>query len=822
MANFRPAFGWMIVILVTALGTARGAGGDVRLLPPSARLVGPHARQRFIVERSEGPVGTADVTSRAVFTTDNPRVATVDASGFVVPVDDGLATLSATVDGRAVRATISVEDHDRDESWSFRNHVEPVLTKEGCNSGACHGAAAGKNGLRLTLRGYAPEVDHAVLTRQALGRRVIKTAPQESLLLLKPTGAIEHGGGVRFTTLSLEYRVIAEWIAAGTPGPTASDPEIKALTLYPGAVRLKPGDVQQVLVQATYSDGRIEDVTHWSKFSSTDESVAAVDETGRLKVTGRGEAYVSIWFASQVGRITVTSPFETRLDPGVFASARRNNPIDDKNLAKLAALKIPPSSDCGDSVWLRRAYLDATGTLPPIEQVDAFLKDGSPDKRGKLIDRLLKSPEFVDYWAYKWSDLFLVSSQKLPAPAMWSFYRFVRESVARNVPWDQFARSIVTAQGSTLSNGAGNFFVLHRDPIDLTENASMAFMGLALTCARCHNHPLEKWTQDQYYGFANLFGRVKLKDGETAGDAVVATAAEGEILHPRRGIAMQPQPLDGAAMTLGDTHDRRAAFADWLARPDNPYFAKAAVNRVWSNFFGRGLVDPDDDLRVSNPPSDQALLDWLVADFIAHRYDIKHVIRTIMTSAVYSRSSLPVPGNELDTKFLSHYRVKRLPAEVLLDAIAQVTEVPTPFGGYPAGWRSIQLPDSKVENAFLESFGRPARLATCSCERSVEPSMAQALHLANGKTINDKLRSDASVAARAIARKDDDVAIVDRLFLSSLSRHATAAENDRMKRALKDCVSGLSDTNAIATGRRQAVEDLYWAVLTCQEFLFNH
>ena len=822
MANSPLLFRWLMAALATALCTAQSAGADVRLLPPSARLVGPHARQRFIVERSEGPVGIADVTSKAVFATDNPRVATVDASGFVVPAGDGLATLSATVDGHAVRATISVEDHDRDESWSFRNHVEPVLTKEGCNSGACHGAAAGKNGLRLSLRGYAPEVDHAVLTRQTLGRRVIKTAPQESLLLLKPTGAIEHGGGVRFAPLSREYRVIAEWIAAGMPGPTASDPEIAALTLYPGAVQLKPGDTQQVLVQATYSDGRIEDVTHWSKFSGTDETVAAVDETGRLKVTGRGEAYVSVWFASQVGRITVTSPYENKIDPGVFKSARRNNPIDERNLAKLAALKIPPSSDCGDSVFLRRAYLDVTGTLPPIEQVEAFQKDTSPDKRGKLIDRLLKTPEFVDYWAYKWSDLFLVSSQKLPAPAMWSFYRFVRDSVARNVTWDRFARSIVTAQGSTLSNGAANFFVLHRDPIELTENASMAFMGLALTCARCHNHPLEKWTQDQYYGFANLFGRVKLKDGETTGDAVVANAAEGEILHPRRGVAMQPQPLDGAAMALNDSHDRRAAFADWLARPDNPYFAKAAVNRVWSNFFGRGLVDPDDDLRVSNPPSDEALLNWLVADFVAHQYDIKQLIRTMMNSAVYARSSLPVPGNESDTKFLSHYRVKRLPAEVMLDALSQVTEVPTPFSGYPAGWRSIQLPDSKVENTFLESFGRPARLATCSCERSAEPSMAQALHLANGKTINEKLRSDASVAAKAIARKDDDSAIVDRLFLSSLSRRATPAEKDRMKLALKDCAAGQSDAKAIGVSRRQAIEDLYWAVLTCQEFLFNH
>ncbi len=831
----------LIAALALTLICSAASGADVRLLPPSARLVGPHARERFIVEQVEGDSGTADLSRQAQFAIDNPRVATVDAKGFVVPVGDGLATLTATVGGRTASAAISVESHDRDEPWNFRNHVEAVLTKLGCNSGACHGAAAGKNGFRLTLRGYGPEVDHAVLTRQAVGRRVIKTAPQESLLLLKPTGAIEHGGGVKFTTGSLEYQVIAEWIGAGMPGPSAADPEIRSLTLLPAAVRLEPGQVQQVLVQASYSDGRVEDVTRWAKFSSTDETVALVDDDGRFKVVGRGEAFISIWFASRVARATVTSPYDTKLDPSLFATAPRNNPIDETNLAKLASLRIPPSPDAGDAAFLRRASLDATGTLPRIDEVKSFLEDRDPAKRVKLVDRLLESSAYVDYWAYRWSDLFLVSSQKLSGPSMWSFYRFVRQSVQKNVPWDRFARSIVTAQGSTLANGAANFFVLHRDPIDLTENTSMAFLGLSLTCARCHNHPLEKWTQDQYYGFANLFARIKIKDGESPGDEVVANSGTGEILHPRRGVAMPARPLDAEPIVAGDPRDRRAVFADWLARPDNPYFAKAAVNRVWSNFFGRGLVDPEDDLRVSNPPSDEALLDWLVADFVAHRFDIKHVIKTIMTSAAYARSSRPVAGNEQDVKFLSHYRVKRLPAEALLDAIAQVTEVPTSFAGYPAGWRTLQLPDSKVENSFLESFGRPARLATCSCERSAEPSMTQALHLANGTTINDKLRSDSSAAAKAIASKESDEAVVDRLFAAALSRRPTTGERDRMVKALKDASGAsdakvsdpktsdhktsdakVSDPKTSATARRQAIEDLYWAVLTSQEFLFNH
>ena len=806
------------------------AGDELVLLPPSVRLVGPHARQRFVVERTDHGVGVGDVTGRAVFASDNPRVAVVDRDGFVQPVGDGPATITATVDGRVARAFVSVEEFGREESWSFRNHVEAVLTKQGCNSGACHGAAAGKNGFRLTLRGYAPEIDFAAMTRQSLGRRVVKTAPQESLILLKPTGAIEHGGGVRFQAGSLEYRVIAEWIAAGMPGPSDTDPEIRGLTVYPDAVRLIPGQTQQVLVQATYSDGRVEDVTHWSKFASTDDAVASVDDAGRLKeVNGRGEGYVSVWFASRVARVTVASPHETKLDPKVFTTAQRNDPIDEKNLAKLAALSIPPSPDAGDAAFLRRAYLDATGTLPTVRQAEAFLGDRSADRRAKLVDRLLDAPEYADYWAYKWSDLLLVSSRKLGAPSMWSFYRFVRQSVADNVPWDRFARSILTAQGSTLSNGAAAFYVLHRDPIDLTESASMTFLGLSLTCARCHNHPLEKWTQDQYYEFASLFARVALKDGETTGDVVVANSRDGEVLHPRRGVAMPPSPLDAPPIGPDDPRDRRAVLADWLARPDNPYFARAAVNRVWSNFFGRGLVDPEDDLRISNPPSDGALLDWLVADFIAHRYDMKHLMRTIMNSAAYARSSVPAPGNESDAKFLSHYRVKRLPAEVLLDAISRVTEVATPFDGYPSGWRSLQLPDSQVASNFLDSFGRPARIATCSCERSAEPSMSQALHLANGTTINEKLlalQESATPRREAVAGKLDDAAIVEPPVPPR--RLLATADPGRARRSHHQCpwkeatAGCLADPKAAATARRQAIEDLYWAVLTSREFLFNH
>ena len=810
------------LLILALLPDAESSGPHLQIVPPSVRLDGPKDRQRFLIGDVDAGQWVADRTGTASFVSDHPTIAKVSSDGTVTPVRNGTATITATVAGRTARALVSVENVERDDSWSFRNHVEPVLTKIGCNSGACHGALAGKNGLRLSLRAYAPEVDYDVLTRQALGRRVLRSAPAESPMLLKPTGAIEHGGGVRIATESLEYRVLSEWIAAGAPGPKASDPRITGLKVYPTAARLAKGDRQQVLVQAIFSDGRVEDVTRWAKFSSADDTVVKVDDAGLAKVEGSGEASISILYATQVQRVTVTSPFEKKVDPALFQQARRVNPIDEQSLAKLESLQIPPSPDCDDATFLRRASLDATGTLPTRAEVEKFLADPDPEKRVKLVDRLLGSSEYVDYWSYKWSDLLLVSSNKLPGPAMWAFYRFVRENVANNTSWDKLARAIVTAKGETLKNGAANYFVLHRDPIDLTESASMAFLGLSLTCARCHNHPMEKWTQDQYYGMASLFSRVQLKDGAAAGEVIVIPAAEGEIRHPRTGAVMAPQPLDAKAVPRESRADRREAFADWLAQPDNPYFARAIVNRVWRNFFGRGLIDPEDDLRATNPASDEPLMDWLVADFRAHGHDIKHLIRTIMTSATYARSSVPVPGNASDGKYLSHYPVKRLPAEVLLDAIARVTGVPTNFPGYPTGWRSLQLPDSKVESVFLSTFGRPERLNTCSCERSSEPSMTQALGLTNGATINEKLRDAKGAVAKAVAAGTTDSAIIDDLFLSALSRKPTDGERKRVLDVLADGASGQSDPKLAAEARRGAIEDLYWATLTGNEFLFNH
>jgi hypothetical protein len=703
--------------------------------------------------------------------------------------------------------------------WSFRNHVIPVLTRLGCNSGACHGAAAGKNGFKLTLRGYDPELDFSVITRQSLGRRVNLNEPAQSLLLLKPTMAIGHGGGKRMDVDSLEYRVLAEWIAAGSPPPTEADAQITKIEVTPAAVSLKNGGEQQLSVRAFYSDGHAEDVTRWVKYASADSSIATVDEEGRVKVQGHGEAAITAWYQSRVSFARVANPFPHAVGAEVYARSPRHNYVDELVLKKLQTLRIAPSAQAGDAEFVRRAYLDATGTLPTAEDVARFLADPSSDKRAKLIDSLLEREEYVDYWTNRWSDVLLVSSAKIPTNSMWSFYHWIRRGVAENKPWDKFVREIVTASGNTLENGAANYYVIHKEATDLTENASMAFLGMSITCARCHNHPLEKWTQKQYYEMANLFGRVGLKNGTRAGDVSVYTNPTGEVNHPRLAKPLPPRPLDGEAIPLDSEKDRREHLADWLTSPQNPYFARAVVNRVWKNFMGRGLVEAVDDMRATNPPSNEELMAALVKDFTDHKFDLKHLIRTVMNSAAYQRSSEANETNRQDERYYSRYVIKRLPAEALLDAISQVTGVPTPFPDYPAGTRAMQLPDVRVNSYFLQVFGRPVRVTTCECERSSEPSVQQALHIINGETLNQKLRAPGGVVDSLVKMGAADELIVKHVYLSALSREPRADELAKLTAAMREA---REDARNSGDARRQAVEDLVWAVLTSREFLFNH
>lgn len=786
------------------------AAPQLAVLPGALTLGTAESRHQLLAEFADG--GTqADWTRAAKWTSSNPSVAAVSPAGLVTPISDGSAVISAEKNGLKASAAVTVKNAKAPFAWSFKNHVIPVLTKTGCNQGACHGALAGKNGFKLTLRGYDPELDYDALIRQSGARRVSLAEPAKSLALLKPTFAVPHMGGMRIQPDSLEYRVMSEWIASGAPPPAATDVEIQSLEVYPSLAVLAPGAEQQLLVRAKYSDGRLEDVTRWVKFTSTNEGVASVDDSGLVKMNGHGEAAVTLWYASKVLYARLSVPFPTTVSEADYKGFRVNGYVDRLALAKWKSLGLTPSPAADDAAFLRRAYLDAAGILPTAEEAEQFLADQAPDKRAKLIDRLLERDEFVDYWAYQYSDLLLVSSRKLRTPAMWAFYNWIRDSVKSNKTWDVFARDIFTGTGNARQNGALNYFVLHKDTIELTENVTQAFLGQRLTCARCHNHPLEKWTQKQYYQMANLFSRVGVKNGDSAAENIIFAKTAGDINHPRLLRPLEPTPLDGTSMSLDDTSDRRVHFAKWLTK-DNPLFARNIVNRVWGNFLGRGLVHPIDDVRATNPASNEELFSAVVDDFVKHGYDVKHLIRTIMNSSIYQLSSESNATNQKDDVFYSRYVVKRLPAEVLLDAMSQVTGVPAAFSGYPVGMRAMELPDVRVQSQFLAAFGRPDRILCDAAERSSDPSITQALHVINGDTLNKKLSAADGVVNLVLKLGLSDKKVLEHLYLSAFSRYPREAE-----------IAQMTDLLAKARpARREALEDMVWSLLTSKEFLFNY
>ncbi len=810
-----------ILLVAPSLVVAAVGSRNLNILPASVELAASESRQQLLAELSTGSV-VEDWTRSVSWSSSAPGIATVDASGRVSPMSDGEAIMKATKDGLSATVKVTVRNYKTPFQWSFRNHVIPVMTKTGCNQGACHGALSGKNGFKLSLRGYDPELDWDSLTRQSVGRRVSVADPARSLLLLKPTFAIPHMGGLRFKTDSLEYRVLAEWIAAGAPAPKQNEADVIRLEVFPPTAILAPGSSQQLVVRAKYSDGRTEDVTNWVKYNSNNEGVATVDDSGLVKMNGRGEAPITLYYQSKVLYATVTVPFEKEVTTADFKNFERKNFIDEFAVAKWKSLNLLPSAKASDEIFLRRAYLDAAGILPTAEEVENFLADKSPDKREKAIDQLLERDEFVDYWAYKWSDLFLVSSRKLPTKTMWSFYNWIRDSVKVNKPWDQVARDIFTSTGSNRANGALNYFVIHKDPIELSENVTQAFLGQRLTCARCHNHPLEKWTQKQYYQLANVFSRIGVKNGNQAGEQIVFVKTSGDINHPRLLRPLEPAPLDGEPMALSSTDDRRIGFVNWLTDPKNPFFARSLVNRVWGNFMGRGLVHPVDDVRATNPASNEELLSAVTADFIKNKFDVKKLVRTIMNSGIYQLSSDANATNQNDNTYYSKYIIKRLPAEVLLDSMSQVTGVPTVFSGFAPGTRAIQLPDVRVQNQFLTSFGRPERVICDAAERSSDPSIAQALHVINGDTLNKKLSAADGYVALLLKLGLSDRKILDHIFLSAYSRYPRPEEATQILGMLGKAREGKLTRDVQNEHRQQALEDMMWSLLTSKEFLFNY
>ena len=695
---------------------------------------------------------------------------------------------------------------------------------------------AGKGGFRLSLRGYDPQADHFNIVKQDNSRRVELEQPESSLVLLKPSGLVEHKGGLRLKVDSSDYRIMLDWIASGAQAVRQADPKLESIEVLPQEVALRPADQDRLTVIAHYSNGRKEDVTRWAKFSSSDESIALVDPQGSVQIVGPGEGTIVAWFSSRIASSRIRVPFEIQSNQTLsLASIQEKlgqaNPIDRHVAAQLAALGLWPSDRCSDEEFLRRSCLDATGSLPSPEQIEDFLADRSPDKRSRWIESLLSSPEYVDYWAYRWSDVLMLNSNLLRTDGVKAYYQWIRQSVEKNKAWDAMVREILTATGDSLENGATNFYGINQDPETMTENACQAFLGLSIGCAKCHNHPLEKWTNDQYYAMANLFARVRAKgwggevrSGESA--RTVFVVDRGDLIQPLRGKPQPPAPLDAPAIPGDSTEDRRLVLAQWMTSQENPYFTRSTVNRVWAAYFGIGIVNSVDDLRASNPESNPALMAYLSQYLIEQRYDLRALMRQIMNSETYQRSSVPLEGNQADRKYFSHYYPKRLMAEVIHDAIASVTSVPSDFnkiaflGGdrndtkfYPKGTKAIQLFDSSVESNFLKTFGRNQRRITCECERSDEPSIIQALHLSNGETLNNKLSEKGGIIDQWIEKyPTDNAGLVRAAYLRTLCRQPTPQEQQAIVQELE----------RNADDRRVAIEDLLWSLMTSREFLFNY
>ncbi|MGC4047293.1 MAG: DUF1553 domain-containing protein [Armatimonas sp.] len=768
-------------------------------------LKGPYDSARLLLE-AETSAGARDISASAKVEAFDPDMVTI-TDGVVRGKRDGKTLLLLQYEGQQVTLPVTISGCDKPAAPRFISEVVPTLTRLGCNQGGCHGAAQGKGGFKLSLQGYDPQADWESITRAAAGRRVTPAQPENSLLLRKPTGVVPHKGGMLLRPGDPNYNLLVDWLSAGMPGPKDGEPEAVSITVEPPLRDVTPGKDQAFRALATFSDNSVHDVTEDALFSVSDPSLASVTPEGVAKLSSKGEASVLVRYRDRVATATLRAPFNAARTP----VTKNLGPIDRIVEEKLASLGLDASPKCSDEDFIRRATLDTIGLLPTPDEVRGFLADKDTYKREKLIEKLLNRPEFVDYWTLKWGDLLKSNRNILNEKGLTSLNAWIRRSVADNKPWDRMARELLTARGSMYEEGPANYFRAAASPDALTEMTSQVFLGVRIQCAKCHNHPYEKWKQHEYYQLAAFFNRVRTKSGEASDERIVYTVNGGETTHPRTGKVMAPTPLGGTPLPANFTGDRRVAFADWLTDPKNPFFARILVNRLWKHFLGQGLIEPVDDVRITNPPSNEALLDHLAKDFVAHEFDIKYAMRQILRSKTYQRSSLPTKTNVADTKFYSRFYFKRLDAEPLLDAVGQATGMPEKFAGVPAGVRAAELPDTTSQSYFLDLFGRPARNVVCQCERLDAPSMGQLLHFMNGKDVSDKITAKDGRITRLIAAKATDDAIVEELYLATLSRFPEPTERVIAKKALTE-----------GKDKQKAAEDVLWALLNAKEFLFNH
>lgn len=780
---------------------------SLAVYPPAIKISSQSDTQHFIAVATRADGITVDVSDQVQWRLENPAIARIDQL-VLVPVADGTTNLIGSWNGLETKATLEVTQSQTPRTVGFERDVMPILTKAGCNTGSCHGAARGKDGFRISLFGFDPLGDYQRITREIGIRRINLAVPEQSLLLLKATGAVQHTGGKKIEPGSKHYNTILAWLQAGAPADAARPPIVTKVDLYPNQAVLEgEGAKQRLVAVATYADGTQRDVWDLAGFTTNNERTGAVAFDGQVTSGVRGEAFVMARFDTHtVGTQVLALPTGLQFE----AKPSTGNYIDQLVDAKLLKLRLPASGLCTDEEFIRRATIDITGLLPTEEETTAFLANTDPNKRAALIDSLLSRKEFSEIWAMKWADLLMIKSKnEVSYKAAYLYYNWLINQIASNTPIDKIVRELLTATGGTFQNPATNFYQVEQDRLKMSENVAQVFMGIRTQCAQCHNHPFDRWTMDDYYGFAAFFSQVGRKQSEDYRQILVFNSFGGEVNHPVGGAVVKPKFLGGPVPETAGK-DRRALLAEWITSNDNPFFAKSVANRIWAHFTGVGIVNPVDDFRASNPPSNPELLDTLGNKLIEYQYDIKRLVRDICNSQTYQRTSTPLPDNEQDLRNYSHATVRRIPAENLLDCISQVTTTKDKFRGLPIGARAVQIADGATSNYFLTTFGRSPRTTVCADEATTDPSLSQALHLINGGTVSGKINQGKQLQEWKQSGMTPEM-IIDKIYHRCLSRKPTEAEKARLMQLISE-----------SANPDQGLHDVFWAILNSREFIFNH
>ena len=801
---------------ILAVFSTTTIAATLELSPPKIECVGPESTIQVLVTEHVGQ-RRLDRTTAAEYRVDDPAIATIDEHGRLEPHAEGTTTLHVLLGSQQITTSVSVTGIHNPEPVSFRNEIIPALTKSGCNSGGCHGKAEGQNGFRLSIFGFDADADYAALVKESRGRRVLLAAPAESLLLRKGSGRTPHGGGPAMPVDSFGYRRTLRWIEEGGRLDDGTASEIVRIAVEPAeqflALRQETettvGTEQQLRVVAYDANGNTRDVTAEAAFETNAPTIAEVDSRGLIEgFDVPGEAAILVRYMGHVGVCRIRIP-----RPGVsFPRPPENNFIDGLVWDKLAAMGIEPSELCTDAEFLRRASLDVIGTLPTAAETREFLNDPSPDKRSRLVDELLGRPEYATYWALRWCDLLKVDANALGATGSVGIHRWLRNQFADNRPYDELVRDILTARGNLEAIGPTPFYTTLGKPSELASATSQLFLGVRIECAECHHHPFERWSQADFTAYAGFFTGLKTKSLPNGSKSLVASLGQ-DLKHPRTGETVSAAGL-GQTVSLSEDlpRDRRLMLADWMTHPENPFFAKAIANRLWAHYFGRGLVEPLDDIRATNPATNEPLLAALAESLVRDDYDLKKFTKTLLTSRVYQLSHEITETNATDEQNFSHATYRPLPAEVLLDAVCQATDVPEKFNGWPVGSRAIEVWDNRMPKYFFRIFGRPQRTTVCACERGDDPTISQALHVMNSPEVGSKVGHRLGRARQLADSERTPDEIIQELYLATLNRGPTPEERKLMRSAFSDP----------ETDRQTATEDVLWTLLNTKEFLFNH